>query len=191
MISREYFRLGFHLDAIKKEACCSPLFSVKSVLSLLHWQISRDAADVTETSHIAHALKKALKEHKQRKLTRSQKNYIGWLQHWECKHCMELLPPMFEIDHISPWRATRDDSLDNLQALCANCHNLKTIQARISSHPVFRGLSQSAAARHSCTPEQHSAFAGLGVKGQCDLQILAGANADMFEEYEYAAEPCG
>jgi Zn finger protein HypA/HybF involved in hydrogenase expression len=32
----------------------------------------------------------------------------------------------FEIDHIKEYSISKDDSLDNLQALCPSCHSLKT-----------------------------------------------------------------
>lgn len=32
----------------------------------------------------------------------------------------------YEIDHINEWSKTRNDNIDNLQALCCMCHRVKT-----------------------------------------------------------------
>ncbi len=37
-----------------------------------------------------------------------------------------MLPPSFQVDHIIPHSISLDDTEDNLQALCANCHSIKT-----------------------------------------------------------------
>lgn len=40
--------------------------------------------------------------------------------------CGEVLPPTYQLDHRLPWCLTFDDGADNLDALCPNCHALKT-----------------------------------------------------------------
>jgi hypothetical protein len=54
------------------------------------------------------------------------KKEISYKQSYKCKSCSLLLPPTFQIDHIIPWSLCNDDSEENLQALCANCHSIKT-----------------------------------------------------------------
>lgn len=51
---------------------------------------------------------------------------VAACQRWQCATCAILLPAAFQIDHINPLWAGGADSLDNLQALCANCHADKT-----------------------------------------------------------------
>ena len=56
----------------------------------------------------------------------STKKEISYRQSYKCLACCQLLPPSFQIDHIIPWSLSHDDSEENLQALCANCHSVKT-----------------------------------------------------------------
>jgi hypothetical protein len=56
----------------------------------------------------------------------STKKEISYRQSYKCLACSQLLPPSFQIDHIIPWSLSHDDSEENLQALCANCHSVKT-----------------------------------------------------------------
>ena len=61
-----------------------------------------------------------------RKLRDSVKKIIAHKQKYNCAMCFELLPPSFQVDHIIPHSISNDDSEENLQALCPNCHSLKT-----------------------------------------------------------------
>jgi hypothetical protein len=61
-----------------------------------------------------------------RKLRDSIKKIIAHKQKYTCAICLELLPPSFQVDHIIPHSISNDDSEENLQALCPNCHSLKT-----------------------------------------------------------------
>jgi len=61
-----------------------------------------------------------------RKLRDSVKKIIAHKQKYTCAMCFELLPPSFQVDHIIPHSISNDDSEENLQALCPNCHSLKT-----------------------------------------------------------------
>lgn len=61
-----------------------------------------------------------------RKLTEATKKIIAHRQKYLCYKCNNLLPPSFQIDHIIPHSISNDDSEENLQALCPNCHSVKT-----------------------------------------------------------------
>jgi len=61
-----------------------------------------------------------------RKLQDSVKKIIAHKQKYHCSMCNELLPPSYQVDHIIPHSISNDDTEDNLQALCPNCHSLKT-----------------------------------------------------------------
>lgn len=63
---------------------------------------------------------------KARKLTEAVKKQTAHLQQWRCKSCQSILPPTYQVDHVIPHAVFSDDSLDNLQALCPNCHSRKT-----------------------------------------------------------------
>ena len=66
-------------------------------------------------------------------LTQMTKRLVAADQGWKCNLCKELLPACFEVDHIVPLWAYREQRIqgdpnreENLQALCPNCHSLKT-----------------------------------------------------------------
>lgn len=48
-------------------------------------------------------------------------------QLYKCNTCKCMLPPTYQIDHITPWSETMNNSIENLQALCPNCHAVKTV----------------------------------------------------------------
>lgn len=47
-----------------------------------------------------------------------------------CAHCLRkgLVRPAVEVDHILPLFKGGEDSTDNMQGLCAECHKVKTAQ---------------------------------------------------------------
>ena len=47
-------------------------------------------------------------------------------QEWKCKKCVTTLSSAFQIDHIIPKCQGGTNDVSNLQALCPNCHALKT-----------------------------------------------------------------
>ena len=61
-----------------------------------------------------------------RKLREATKKIVAYNSDYKCAHCDKKLPPSHQIDHIVPFSISNDDSSDNLQALCANCHSKKT-----------------------------------------------------------------
>jgi len=46
--------------------------------------------------------------------------------HTRCQKCGILLRGSFHYDHIVPTELSRDNSLDNAQCLCLDCHRAKT-----------------------------------------------------------------
>ena len=63
---------------------------------------------------------------KKRNVTGNQKKYIASKQKWKCNNCKNILDHTYEIDHILPIYKGGTNTNDNLQALCRNCHGLKT-----------------------------------------------------------------
>lgn len=61
-----------------------------------------------------------------RKLSETIKKTVAHSQSWKCNICQGLLPSTYQIDHVVPHSIIFDDSFDNLQALCPNCHSKKT-----------------------------------------------------------------
>lgn len=83
-------------------------------------------------------------DNKKRTLTEAQKRTIAARQNFKCANRPGHIPfnytcpfwarggdgsfdeSKYEIDHIREWSITRDDSPENLQALCICCHRVKT-----------------------------------------------------------------
>ena len=84
-----------------------------------------------------------------RRLTQAQKKFIAGEQRFKCNNrpnstligLDEYECPLwkaggedkgifdasgYDIDHITEWSISKDDSLNNLQALCISCHKVKT-----------------------------------------------------------------
>lgn len=57
---------------------------------------------------------------------------VAHSQKWQCNLCHTLLPARFELDHIIPLHLSGNDTFENLQALCAFCHNKKTHQEQLN-----------------------------------------------------------
>lgn len=62
-----------------------------------------------------------------KKIPSHVKKYVAWGQKWTCNICKNMLPANFEIDHIVALCNGGTDDVNNLQALCPNCHSTKTI----------------------------------------------------------------
>jgi 5-methylcytosine-specific restriction endonuclease McrA len=61
-------------------------------------------------------------------ITALKKKIVAASQGWRCNVCTELLPPCFEVDHIIPLFRGGDNEQGNLQALCRNCHGMKSLK---------------------------------------------------------------
>jgi 5-methylcytosine-specific restriction endonuclease McrA len=60
------------------------------------------------------------------------KKFVASRQKWCCKECNMLLNHAYEVDHIIPReRQGGTNDIDNLQALCRNCHGEKTFRQRV------------------------------------------------------------
>tara|TARA_R110002074_G_scaffold23782_1_gene71627 strand:+ start:1014 stop:1583 length:570 start_codon:yes stop_codon:yes gene_type:complete len=61
-----------------------------------------------------------------RSVSETKKKYIASQQDWKCKDCKCKLPAWFEVDHIIRLEYGGSNNVDNLVALCRNCHGKKT-----------------------------------------------------------------
>ena len=61
-----------------------------------------------------------------RSVTGLDKKKVAADQEWDCGHCKMRLDETYEVDHIKALRNGGDNSLENLVALCRNCHGKKT-----------------------------------------------------------------
>jgi len=82
------------------------------------------AAAKMNTSKMSAAVSAATK----RSVSESKKKYVASKQAWKCRECQEILPATFEVDHIKRLQYGGSNEIDNLQALCPNCHREKTMK---------------------------------------------------------------
>ena len=69
---------------------------------------------------------------KKRKVSETTKKVVAANQKWHCAMCQNILDASYEIDHIVPLYKGGDNSINNLQALCRNCHGKKTIYDKLN-----------------------------------------------------------
>ena len=104
---------------------------VISLLSIYYiYQELNDSKNNIEKKLVVNDVYKNLKnENKKnkRRVTNLQKKYIGSQQGWRCKICKKQLDYTYEVDHIKSLEDGGNNDINNLQALCRNCHGKKTI----------------------------------------------------------------
>jgi len=61
-----------------------------------------------------------------RSVSETKKKYVAAQQAWTCDHCKLQLPAWFEVDHKIRLEYGGSNHIDNLVALCRNCHGKKT-----------------------------------------------------------------
>jgi hypothetical protein len=71
-------------------------------------------------------IKTSGKNGNKRCVSETKKKYVAAQQGWTCSHCDAQLDHTYEIDHRIRLEYGGDNSVDNLVALCRNCHGLKT-----------------------------------------------------------------
>ena len=66
-----------------------------------------------------------------RNVSESKKKFIASNQKWRCAHCSSLLDNTYEVDHIIALYRGGTNELNNLEALCRNCHGKKTFREKM------------------------------------------------------------
>ena len=61
-----------------------------------------------------------------RSVSETKKKFVASRQNWKCGDCNEQLTAWFEVNHIQPLEHGGNNHVDNLEALCRNCHGAKT-----------------------------------------------------------------
>jgi hypothetical protein len=61
-----------------------------------------------------------------RSVSETKKKYVAANQDWKCGHCQQQLDHTFEIDHRIRLEYGGGNDVQNLIALCRNCHGKKT-----------------------------------------------------------------
>ena len=61
-----------------------------------------------------------------RSVSETKKKYVAAQQGWKCGDCQKQLPAWFEVDHRLRLDSGGSNNVDNLVALCRDCHGKKT-----------------------------------------------------------------
>ena len=61
-----------------------------------------------------------------RSVSETKKKFVAAQQSWKCGHCNRQLPAWYEVDHIVRLEHGGSNNVDNLVALCRDCHGKKT-----------------------------------------------------------------
>jgi hypothetical protein len=67
-----------------------------------------------------------------RSVSETKKKFIAANQNWLCKDCNKQLPAWFEVDHVIALHNGGTNEIDNLVALCRDCHGKKTAMDRLN-----------------------------------------------------------
>jgi len=110
-------------------------YSTTDILSsFMDGRIPDGLAKNNDENNIGDVLMKPIVD-KGKKVKRNVNGYtkrlVGHNQNWLCKKCNNKLDPMFETDHIIPLYQGGTNDVNNLQALCRNCHGKKTMMDAI------------------------------------------------------------
>lgn len=61
-----------------------------------------------------------------RSVSETKKKYVASLQNWKCGKCNKQLTAWFEVDHVVRLEHGGSNEVQNLIALCRDCHGQKT-----------------------------------------------------------------
>jgi 5-methylcytosine-specific restriction endonuclease McrA len=76
----------------------------------------------TAESKLMNSGKKSTK----RSVSETKKKFVAARQNWTCGDCKKQLPAWFEVDHTIRLERGGSNHVDNLVALCRDCHGKKT-----------------------------------------------------------------
>jgi hypothetical protein len=62
-----------------------------------------------------------------RSVSGTKKKYVAASQDWKCGTCQQKLDAWFEVDHKQRLADGGGNNIENLVALCRNCHGKKTL----------------------------------------------------------------
>jgi hypothetical protein len=66
-----------------------------------------------------------------RSVSETKKKFVAARQNWKCQKCQQQLTAWFEVDHTKRLDQGGSNEVDNLVALCRNCHGEKTSMENI------------------------------------------------------------
>lgn len=86
--------------------------------------------ELAKLRHDNEKLKAYLRDGNRRKVTVRTKKEVGAHAGWKCERCDAVVNANYEVDHIIPLYLAGDNTIENLQLLCPDCHRTKTAEDR-------------------------------------------------------------
>lgn len=83
--------------------------------------------NMESTNRVLTSGKKATK----RSVSETKKKFVASRQGWNCAECKKMLNATFEVDHVKRLEYGGDNHVDNLRALCRECHGNKTMMENL------------------------------------------------------------
>lgn len=90
-----------------------------------HFSRSSGSSNMVDSVGYQRILKSGSKSTK-RSVSETKKKFVASNQNWQCAHCQIKLPAWFEVDHKVRLEHGGDNHINNLEALCRDCHGKKT-----------------------------------------------------------------
>lgn len=103
--------------------------SINSNYDHVHFQQQQQQHNLLSAqNNLTHQQRKILAASKstKRSVSETKKKYVAASQNWRCKHCSKQLPGWFEVDHVVKLEYGGSNDINNLEALCRDCHGKKT-----------------------------------------------------------------
>ena len=66
-----------------------------------------------------------------RNVSNTVKKLVASNQQWKCSKCGQLLDATYEVDHTIPLYKGGTNHINNLTAMCRNCHGRKTLEDKL------------------------------------------------------------
>ena len=85
-----------------------------------------DTASPESTPQGKRMMASGSKNGNKRCVSETKKKFVASRQNWACNACSKQLPAWFEVDHVVRLEHGGTNHIDNLVALCRDCHGRKT-----------------------------------------------------------------
>ncbi len=118
------------VNALNQYVNCMPIDkSAKMLLTPLLGKYqghgSQQQGSYQQVSQQVQRMNQPSKTHK-RSVSETKKKFVASNQQWKCGDCKQPLTAWFEVDHIKRLDQGGSNDINNLIALCRNCHGKKT-----------------------------------------------------------------
>ena len=110
--------------ALNKINLNNPLKNISEILQ-------ENLPQITKKSTEKFNNKKNLQKTHKRSVSETKKKVVAHKQDWKCKQCKQKLPASFEVHHVKPLFNGGTNEIENLVALCRNCHGNETVNELI------------------------------------------------------------